>query len=134
MKKILLVDDNFFLQKAIEEKLSVFTDIIIKDTASNGQEAIAILEKNHVFDLVLMDIEMPVMNGIQATEMIKNKYPQIKILILTVFENDENIFNAIKAGADGYLLKDAKPEKIYQSIIEILEVERPCLLLLLLKQ
>ncbi|HQV36701.1 MAG TPA: response regulator transcription factor [Flavobacterium sp.] len=121
MKKILLVDDNFFLQKAIEEKLSVFTDIIIKDTASNGQEAIAILEKNHVFDLVLMDIEMPVMNGIQATEMIKNKYPQIKILILTVFENDENIFNAIKAGADGYLLKDAKPEKIYQSIIEILE-------------
>ncbi len=121
MKKILLVDDNFFLQKAIEEKLSVFTDIIIKDTASNGQEAIAILEKNHVFDLVLMDIEMPVMNGIQATEIIKNKYPQIKILILTVFENDENIFNAIKAGADGYLLKDAKPEKIYQSIIEILE-------------
>ena len=121
MKKILLVDDNFFLQNAIEEKLSVFTDIIIKDTASNGQEAIAILEKNHVFDLVLMDIEMPVMNGIQATEMIKNKYPQIKILILTVFENDENIFNAIKAGADGYLLKDAKPEKIYQSIIEILE-------------
>ena len=121
MKKILLVDDNFFLQKAIEEKLSVFTDVIIKDTASNGQEAIAILEKNHVFDLVLMDIEMPVMNGIQATEMIKNKYPQIKILILTVFENDENIFNAIKAGADGYLLKDAKPEKIYQSIIEILE-------------
>ncbi len=121
MKKILLVDDNFFLQKAIEEKLSVFTDVIIKDTASNGQEAIAILEKNHVFDLLLMDIEMPVMNGIQATEMIKNKYPQIKILILTVFENDENIFNAIKAGADGYLLKDAKPEKIYQSIIEILE-------------
>ena len=116
MKKILLVDDNFFLQKAIEEKLSVFTDIIIKDTASNGQDAIAILEKNHVFDLLLMDIEMPVMNGIQATEMIKNKYPQIKILILTVFENDENIFNAIKAGADGYLLKDAKPEKIYQSM------------------
>lgn len=121
MKKLLLVDDNFFLQKAIEEKLSVFTDIVIKDTASNGQEAIAILGKNHIFDLILMDIEMPIMNGIQATEMIKNIYPQLKILILTVFENDENIFNAIKAGADGYLLKDAKPEKIYQSIVEILE-------------
>lgn len=121
MKKLLLVDDNFFLQKAIEEKLSIFTDIVIKDTASNGQEAIAILETNHVFDLILMDIEMPVMNGIQATEIIKNKYPQIKILILTVFENDENIFNAIKAGADGYLLKDAKSEKIYQSINEIIE-------------
>jgi DNA-binding NarL/FixJ family response regulator len=121
MKKLLLVDDNFFLQKAIEEKLSVFTDLLIKDKASNGKEAIAILDKNHIFDLILMDIEMPVMNGIQATEIIKNKYPQIKILILTVFENDENIFNAIKAGADGYLLKDAKAEKIHQSINEILE-------------
>lgn len=121
MKKLLLVDDNFFLQKAIEEKLSVFTDLLIKETASNGQEAIDVLEKNHIFDLILMDIEMPIMNGIQATEIIKNKYPQIKILILTVFENDENIFNAIKAGADGYLLKDAKAEKIYQSINEILD-------------
>ena len=120
MIKVILVEDNFFLQKALEEKLSKFSDIIIKDTAQNGEEAIAILEKNHVVDLILMDIEMPVMNGIKATEIIKSKYPQIKIVMVTVFDNDDNVFNAIKAGADGYLLKETKAEKIYEAIIETL--------------
>jgi DNA-binding NarL/FixJ family response regulator len=120
MIKVLLVEDNFFLQKALEEKLSFFTDVIIKDTAQNGEEAIAILEKNHVVDLILMDIEMPKMNGIKATEIIKSKYPQIKIVMITVYDNDDNIFNAIKAGADGYLLKETKAEKIYEAIIETL--------------
>ena len=116
MIKVILVEDNFFLQKALEEKLSNFSDIVIKDTAQNGEEAIAILEDNHVVDLILMDIEMPVMNGIKATEIIKSKYPQIKIIIITVFDNDENVFDAIKAGADGYLLKETKAEKIYEAI------------------
>lgn len=120
MIKILIVEDNYFLKKALEEKLSFYEDIVIKDTAENGQEAIEILEKNHVFDLIFMDIEMPKMNGIQATEIIKNKYPQIKILIITVFDNDENIFNAIKAGADGYLLKETKADKLHEAIHEIL--------------
>lgn len=118
--KILIVEDNLFLQKALEEKLSIFPEISIKDTALNGEEAIAILEKNHVVDLILMDIEMPVMNGIKATEMIKSKYPQIKIVMITVFDNDDHVFNAIKAGADGYLLKETKAEKIYEAIIETL--------------
>ncbi len=121
MVKILLVDDNYFLQKAIEEKLSIFDDLMIKSIANNGKEAVDILEKNHAVDIILMDIEMPIMNGVEATEIIKNKFPQIKILILTVFDDDENIFNAIKAGADGYLLKDAKAQKIHQSIFEIME-------------
>ena len=120
MIKILLVEDNFFLQKALEEKLSFFSDVMIKDTAQNGEEAIAILEKNHVFDLILMDIEMPKMNGIKATEIIKSKYPQIKIVMITVFDTDDNVFNAIKAGADGYLLKETKAEKIYEAIGETL--------------
>ncbi len=120
MIKILVVEDNFFLQKALEEKLSVFSDIVIKDTAQNGEEAIAILEKNHIVDLILMDIEMPKMNGIKATEIIKTKFPQIKIVMITIFDNDDNVFNAIKAGADGYLLKETKGEKIYEAIIETL--------------
>ena len=120
MVKILIVEDNFFLKKALEEKLSNFSDIVIKDTAQNGEEAIAILEKNHVVDLILMDIEMPVMNGIKATEIIKSKYPQIKIVMITVFDNDDDVFNAIKAGADGYLLKETKAEKIHQAIQETL--------------
>ncbi|MBC7643222.1 MAG: response regulator transcription factor [Flavobacterium sp.] len=120
MIKILIAEDNYFLKKAVEEKLSFYDDIVIKDTAENGQELIDILEKNYVIDLILMDIEMPKMNGIQATAYIKNKYPQIKILMITVFDNDENIFNAIKAGADGYLLKETKSEKLYEAIHEIL--------------
>lgn len=120
MIKIIIVEDNYFLKKALEEKLSFFDDIVIKDTAENGQEVIEILEKNHIVDLILMDIEMPKMNGIQATEVIKNKYPQIKIMMITVFDNDENIFNAIKAGADGYLLKETKADKLYEAIHEIL--------------
>ncbi|WP_310559823.1 response regulator transcription factor [Flavobacterium sp.] len=120
MIKILIVEDNYFLKKALEEKLSFFDGIVIKDTAENGQEAIEILEKNHIVDLILMDIEMPKMNGIQATEIIKNRYPQIKILMITVFDNDENIFNAIKAGADGYLLKETKADKLHEAIHEIL--------------
>lgn len=120
MLKILLVDDNYFLRKALEEKLSFYEDIVIKETAENGLEAIEILEKSHVVDLIFMDIEMPKMNGIEATEIIKNKYPQIKIVMITVFDNDENIFNAIKAGADGYLLKETKSDKLYEAIQEIM--------------
>jgi len=120
MVKILIVEDNFFLKRALEEKLSNFSDIVVKDTAQNGEEAVAILENNHVVDLILMDIEMPVMNGIKATEIIKSKYPQIKIVMITVFDNDDNVFNAIKAGADGYLLKETKAEKIHEAIKETL--------------
>ena len=67
-----------------------------------------------------MDIEMPIMNGIEATLAVKQKYPQIKIIMLTVFDNDENIFNAIKAGADGYLLKDVNPHVLFNGIVETL--------------
>ena len=89
-----------------KEKLSFFDDLEVRFKALNGKEIITKLDANHNIDLILMDIEMPEMNGIEATQSIKQKYPQIKIIMLTVFDNDENIFNAIKAGADGYLLKE----------------------------
>lgn len=120
MIKIAIVDDNSFLIKAAQEKLSFFDDFSIKITAINGLDVLEKLEKNHNIDLILMDIEMPKMNGIEATERIKNKYPQIKIIMLTVFDNDENIFKSIKAGADGYLLKETKAEKLYEAINETL--------------
>jgi DNA-binding NarL/FixJ family response regulator len=65
-----------------------------------------------------MDIEMPKMNGIEATFQVKQRFPHIKIIMLTVFDNDENIFRAIKAGADGYLLKETNPEELYRAITE----------------
>lgn len=116
--KIAIVDDNSFLIKTVQEKLSFFEDFSLKLTAENGLDLIEKLEKNHNVDLILMDIEMPKMNGIEATGFVKQKYPQIKIIMLTVFDNDENIFNAIKAGADGYLLKEVNPKDLHQGILD----------------
>lgn len=118
--KIAIVDDNSFLINAIKEKLSFFDNIQFKYSANNGKEVVQKLEQDKNIDVVLMDIEMPIMNGIEATLEIKKRYPQIKIIMLTVFDNDENIFNAIKAGADGYLLKEVDPNGLYNGIQETL--------------
>lgn len=120
MIKIAIADDNSFLIKTIQEKLSFFDDFTIKFTALNGEDILEKLEQNHNIDLILMDIEMPKMNGIEATYAIKQKFPQIKIIMLTVFDNDENIFKSIKAGADGYLLKEVNPKDLQQGIIDTL--------------
>jgi len=118
MIKIAIVDDNSFLIKTVQEKLSFFEDFSLKFTAFDGIDLIEKLDKNHNIDLILMDIEMPKMNGIEAVNIVKQKYPQIKIIMLTVFDNDENIFKSIKAGADGYLLKEVNPKDLHQGIIE----------------
>lgn len=118
--KTVIVDDNTFLIKAIQEKLSFFDDIQIKFTALDGSDLLTKISNNHNIDAILMDIDMPILNGIEATEIIKNKYPHIKVIMLTVFDNDENIFNAIKAGADGYLLKEVEPKTLYEGIIDTL--------------
>ncbi len=118
--KVAIADDNSFLIRAIREKLSFFEEIDVKFSASNGSDLIEKLHRNHNIDLVLMDIEMPILNGIESTALVKQKYPHIKIVMLTVFDNDENIFNAIKAGADGYLLKEVNPENLYKGIVQTL--------------
>lgn len=120
MIKIAIVDDNTFLQKAVQDKLSFFDAIEVKFKAVEGLDLLAKLDKNHNVDLILMDIDMPKMNGIEATEKVKAKYPQIKIIMLTVIDNDENIFKSIKAGADGYFLKEVNPQELYNGIIETL--------------
>ncbi len=118
--KTAIVDDNSFLIKTIVEKLSFFEEVKVKFTAMDGADCLAKLETDHNLDILLMDIEMPVLNGIEATEIIKKKYPHIKIVMLTVFDNDEHIFNAIQAGADGYLLKEVDPEQLYQGMKDTL--------------
>jgi len=118
--KIAIIDDNSFLISSIKEKLSCFEEIQVKYTANNGTDLLEKLDKDHNLDALLMDIEMPVLNGIETTLAVKQKYPQIKIIMLTVFDNDENIFNAIKAGADGYLLKDVNPHELFNGIVDTL--------------
>jgi DNA-binding NarL/FixJ family response regulator len=121
MIKIAVAEDNGFLAKAVEEKISFFDDLKFKFRGANGNDFIGKLTQNHNVDVILMDIQMPEMDGIQTTEYVKNKYPHIKILMLTVFDDDDNIFRAIQAGADGYLLKETNPEDLHKSILDVLE-------------
>ncbi|MFD0989063.1 response regulator [Mariniflexile jejuense] len=120
MIKIAIADDNTFLINAVKEKLSFFDDLSVKFWAINGADLLEQLEINRNIDIILMDIEMPVLDGIETTQIVKQKYPHIKIIMLTVFDNDENIFNAIKAGADGYLLKEINAKDLHEGIIETL--------------
>lgn len=123
--RIAIAEDNDFLAKAVIEKLSFFEEFVFKFKVTNGIELIKKLEKNHHVDVILMDIQMPEMNGIEATEIIKQKHPQIKIIMLTVFDDDENIFKSIKAGAEGYLLKETNAKYLYKSILEVIENGAP---------
>lgn len=118
--KIGIVDDEPLMQRTVMEKLSFFEDLEVKMLAKNGEELIEKLNEYKNLDVLLMDIEMPRMNGIEATRMVKAQWPQIKIIMLTVIDSDEHIFNAIKEGADGYLLKDVEPDKLHEGIVETL--------------
>lgn len=108
MLRIALVDDNHSLRSLISGKL-IDHGFELVFTATSGKEYHRIMKEitpQRRPDLVLMDIEMPAMNGIEATRLSRELYPEIKVVILTVFDDDANIFEAIKAGAHGYLLKD----------------------------
>ncbi len=118
---IAVAEDNPFLAKAIQEKISFFEDFKLKFLAVNGEEFLKELENDHNIDVILMDIQMPKMDGIECTEIIKTKYPQIKVLMLTVFDDDDHIFKAIHAGADGYLLKETNPDVLYKALCDVLE-------------
>ncbi|MEB2774002.1 response regulator transcription factor [Algoriphagus sp. D3-2-R+10] len=119
--KVAIAEDNSFLLKAILEKLSFFEKIEVKYAACNGLELLEKLEKDSNVHLILMDIEMPKMNGIDTVAHVTQKYPQIKTIMLTVFDDDEYIFKAIQAGANGYFLKEVDPRALYQGILDTME-------------
>lgn len=122
MKKyqIALVDDNIFMLKSIAEKLSLFDDVKVKSSHQGGEDLLDSLKQNSNYHLILMDIDMPGLDGVKTTALVKQNYPQIKVVMLTVFDNDDHIFNAIKAGADGYLLKDVNPPTLHKAIVDTL--------------
>ena len=121
MTKLIIVEDNAFALQAISDKLANFSDIVISYVARNGQEVLEFLKQNNSVDLILMDIEMPVMNGIEAIAVGSVKYPGTRFLVLTVFDDDEKIFEAIQAGASGYLLKDDSALQLTEAITQTLE-------------
>lgn len=121
MIKIAIAEDNSFALNAVMEILSNNSNIEIKHIARNGKELITKFQENSNIDIILMDIEMPIMGGIEATNYIKQKYPQVKVLILTMFDDDESIFNAIMSGASGYILKGSNAESIHRAIEDTME-------------
>jgi len=100
--------------------LSTVEEIDVVGIASNGAEALAAIP-NLKPDLVLMDLKMPVMNGVQATRQIRALYPQVRVLVLTTYDADEWVFDAIRAGASGYLLKDSPREELIAAIKTTME-------------
>ena len=124
--RIALAEDKPFLATSIQEKLALFDDDIeFRFWANNGKVMLEKLAENHAIDAILMDIEMPEMDGIEATAEIVAQYPHIKIIMLTVFDDEQRIFNAIQAGAMGYLLKDEPPQKLHESIKMIMDGGAP---------
>ena len=115
MIRVLIVDDQSLIREGLSMMLSLYDSVTIVGEAKNGREAIETLE-NVDIDLILMDIRMPIMDGVEATRIIKDKYPKIKVLILTTFNEDKYIFEGLRNGADGYLLKDLSSEELVKAI------------------
>ncbi|MDJ1481957.1 response regulator transcription factor [Cytophagaceae bacterium YF14B1] len=119
---IALVDDNRYLIRSISQNLVCFEEIEILFTAYDGGEVLEKLKNiAELPQVILMDIEMEPMDGITATALIRKYFPDIKIIILSVFTDDDKIFEAIRAGASGYLLKDEKSARIVDAIEQVVE-------------
>lgn len=113
--KVLIVDDDALIREGLKILLDLEEDIEVCATAKNGQEALEMCKKCKP-EIVLMDIRMPVMDGVLGTKQIKQHYKDIKIIILTTFKDDEYIKEAIRSGAEGYILKNQPSESIIESI------------------
>jgi DNA-binding NarL/FixJ family response regulator len=113
--KIVICDDQDIVRDGLELLLKLESDIEIVGIASDGAEAVTMVEHKKP-DLVLMDLKMPVMNGVDATREIKAKCPGVKVLVLTTYGTDDWVFDALRAGASGYLLKDAPREGVLSAI------------------
>ncbi len=113
--RVLLVDDQALFREGLETLLSVHKDIQVVGQAVNGQDAVEQALKLRP-DVILMDMQMPVLNGIGATQRLKQSLPECRVIVLTTFDDKETIFDALRAGAVGYLLKDVGSAQLADSI------------------
>lgn len=118
--QILLVEDQSIVRNGLKMIIERDVTLQIVAEASNGIEALESLEKFHI-DCIVMDIRMPEMNGIEATKRIRSRYPQMKILILTTFDDEEYAYETLKDGASGFLVKSSEPAKLIAGIHSVLE-------------
>ena len=124
MIKIVICDDQEVVCQGLKAILSTSDNLEVIGIANNGAEVVEFIE-NHPVDVALMDLKMPIMNGIHATKAIKEKFPDVKVLVLTTYDADAWLFDAIRNGADGYLLKDTSREALVQAIEEIINGNTP---------
>jgi len=115
MTRVVLCDDQVFVCEGLNAILGTAPDIEVVGMAYDGEEALQMVERLQP-DLVLMDLKMPVLSGVQATRQIHQNFPQIKILVLTTYDFDEWVLEAVRAGANGYLLKDTPREQLFAAI------------------
>jgi NarL family two-component system response regulator LiaR len=120
--RILVADDHTVIRKGMRAMLEAVPDMDVVGEATNGREAVLAVERLQP-DVVLMDLVMPEMDGIEAIQRIKARWPETRILVLTTFAGEDKIFPAIKAGALGYQLKDSGPEELVQAIRQVYDGE-----------
>ena len=113
--RILLVDDQPLFREGLRTLLSVHSDFEVVGEAGNGEEALKLV-RSLLPSVVLMDLQMPVLDGVAATRRLKAEQPQCRVIVLTTFDDDEMVFDGLRAGALGYLLKDAPSEKLSEAI------------------
>lgn len=120
MIKVLIADDQELIRESLKIILSAYSNIEVVDVVGDGTEVLESVP-NSKPDLVLMDIRMPRMDGVLCTKILKESYPQIKIIILTTFDDNDFIFSALKYGASGYLLKGTSMENLHDAIVTVNE-------------
>jgi DNA-binding NarL/FixJ family response regulator len=122
--RILLVDDHVLFRKGIASLLNGREDVTIVGEANDGDEAVILAEQT-VPDVILMDVNMPRQNGIETVKILKREMPHIQIVMLTVSDDDNDLFEAIKNGAKGYLLKNLEPQELYTMLDRLRQGEAP---------
>ena len=118
MIKVLIADDQELIRQSLQIVLGMEQDIEVLDAVENGVEVVRSVRKEKP-DVILMDIRMPEMDGVVCTQIIKENYPEIKIVILTTFDDDEYVFNALKYGASGYLLKGISMKELAEVVRKV---------------
>lgn len=115
MIRVLLVDDQALFREGLRTLLSVEPNVVVVGEAKDGGEALELVEQTHP-SVVLMDLRMPNVDGVTATRRLRARFPRTQVLVLTTFDDDTSIFEAVRAGAVGYLLKDASAETLVSAI------------------
>ncbi|HEX2108099.1 MAG TPA: response regulator transcription factor [Rubrobacteraceae bacterium] len=124
LPRLVIVDDHELTRASLRNMLDDEPDIEVVGEAANGREALLLCSRLRP-DSVLMDVRMPEMDGLAATREIKQRYPQIRVVILTMHENPDYLFEALKAGAAGYVLKDSPQEEVVEAVCRVQEGESP---------